>query len=74
MEHKKIELKPCPFCGMQAKIKVNPSTLHATVICEKCSVTMKKNYKGSKKIEEVLIELMANDWNRRTDDGLQGSD
>ena len=68
MKINKIELKPCPFCGEQAKIKVNPSTLHATVMCEKCSVTMKKNYKGSKRIEEVLIELMANDWNRRADD------
>lgn len=64
-KYQDVELKPCPFCGERAKIKVNPSTLHATVICEKCSVTMKKNYKGSKRIEEVLMELMANDWNRR---------
>ena len=67
----KTEFKPCPFCGEQAKIKVNPSTLHAVVYCENCSVTMKKNYKGSKRIEEVLMELIANDWNRRTDDGKQ---
>lgn len=69
-----VKLKPCPFCGERAKIKVNPSTLHATVICEKCSVTMKKNYKGAKRIEEVLMELMANDWNRRENDGIPGSD
>ena len=68
-----VKFKSCPFCGERAKIKVNPSTLHATVICEKCSVTMKKNYKGATRIEEVLIELIAADWNRRVDNGLSGS-
>lgn len=60
-----IELKPCPFCGKQAKIKVNASTMNASVVCEECCVAMKKNYKGNKRIEKVLIELMADDWNRR---------
>ena len=64
----KYILKPCPFCGEPAEINVNPSTLHAVVACRKCNVTMKKNYKGSRRIEEVLIELIANDWNRRVVD------
>lgn len=74
MENNKIELKPCPFCGRPVGMKVNPSTLRAETKCERCNVTMKKNYKGAKRIEELLIELMAKDWNRRADDGLSGSD
>lgn len=66
----KTKFKACPFCGKQATIKVNTSTLNAYVHCENCSVTMKKNYKGATRIEEVLIELIAADWNRRDDDGL----
>lgn len=61
----KSRLKTCPFCGNPAEINVNPSTLHAVASCKKCNVTMKKNYKGSRRIEEVLIELITNDWNRR---------
>lgn len=68
MEHRKAELKPCPFCGCEVKIKINPSTLHAVANCEKCSVVMNKTYKGNKRIEEVLTELLANDWNRRAND------
>ena len=34
MEHRKAELKPCPFCGCEVKIKINPSTLHAVANCE----------------------------------------
>lgn len=61
-------LKPCPFCGETAEINVNPSTLRAVASCRKCNVTMKKNYTGSRRIEEVLIELIANDWNMRVVD------
>ena len=74
MESNNIKLKPCPFCGRPVAMKANPSTLHAETKCERCNVTMKKNYKGSKRIEEVLMEMMANDWNRRADDGLSGND
>lgn len=70
MGEKNIELKPCPFCGRPAKIKVNSSTLHAEAKCEICNVIMKKNYKGKKGVEDLLIELITNDWNRRSDDGL----
>lgn len=69
----KTKFKSCPFCGKQATIKVNASTLNAYVHCANCNVTMKKNYKGATRIEEVLIELIATDWNRRVDNGLSGS-
>ena len=56
MESNNIKLKPCPFCGRPVAMKANPSTLHAETKCERCNVTMKKNYKGAKRIEEVLME------------------
>ena len=59
LKHKMTELKPCPFCGEPAEINVNPNTLHAVALCKKCNVTMKKSYKGNRKIEETLIELIA---------------
>ena len=65
LKSKMTELKPCPFCGGPAEIKINPNTLHAVALCKKCNVTMKNNYKGNRKIEETLIELIACDWNRR---------
>lgn len=65
-----VKFKTCPFCGGEAYAKTNPSTLSAYVICENCNVVMEKNYKGEKRIEDILMELMAIDWNRRTNDGL----
>ncbi len=53
------ELKPCPFCGGEAKIKINDSTLNCTALCEKCNVTMKRNFKGNKKLQKVLYSMMA---------------
>lgn len=71
LKRKMTELKTCPFCGEPAEINVNPNTLHAVALCKKCNVTMKKNYKGNRKIEETLIELIACDWNRRAGEAVQ---
>lgn len=62
-----MKLKPCPFCGRDARIKVNPSTLHAEATCQDCNVVMKKNYKGNKIVEDLLMELITNDWNTRAE-------
>lgn len=59
------ELKPCPFCGGEVNMKIATQTLNANICCKKCDVIMKKNYKGSKQLEELLMQLITEDWNRR---------
>ncbi len=61
------KLKPCPFCGGEAIIKINAQTLNCCTVCPECNVTMKRNFKGNKRIEELLVHLMAEAWNRRTE-------
>lgn len=60
-----VELKPCPFCGGEAFIKVNSQTLNCYVNCPNCEVAMKRNFKGNKRVEEVLIKLISQAWNKR---------
>ena len=60
------ELKPCPFCGGQAKMKINDSTLNCVAICDNCAVIMKRNFKGNANLHTLLEGLMAEEWNRRT--------
>lgn len=63
------ELKPCPFCGRKAEMKLNASTMNCSVYCDKCAVSMKRNFKGNKRLKDMLAELMEDEWNRRADDG-----
>lgn len=58
-------LKPCPFCGGKAEIEVNPATLNAKALCKQCNVIMKRNFKGNKRIEEILKKMMEESWNQR---------
>ena len=59
------ELKPCPFCGGKAKLKISEYTLNCVAFCEKCNVIMKRNLKGNSKLRAMLTELMTEEWNRR---------
>lgn len=55
----------CPFCGGPAELKVNESTLNGAAVCRRCEVTMKRNFKGHKRVRELLLELLIGEWNRR---------
>ena len=51
-----MKLKPCPFCGGNAKIK---SILgRDAVICEECNAEMCSDY--------TPIEILVDMWNKRT--------
>ena len=62
------ELKKCPFCGGEAKMKVNESTLITLIACPSCNVTIKNNFKGHKRIKKLLEELAIEAWNRRVEE------
>lgn len=47
----------------------NGSTLNCAAFCENCNVVMRRNFKGNSKLCEMLAELMAEEWNKRADDG-----
>lgn len=85
MEHKKIKLKPCPFCGGYARFKTfslnsNSSSVgfKFEISCEKCRVSLPKIYEtnlsltDSGRINAINDERenAARDWNRRADDGI----
>lgn len=62
---KEENLKRCPFCGGEAGINVNAQTLNARAFCGRCAVVMKRNFKGAKKIETLLEQMMTEEWNKR---------
>lgn len=89
MEGKEIELKPCPFCGGEANFK-RKSNLSGnsevgfdfTIKCSECDIEIPRTYRVTfilgvrGKIITIIDERQKamDDWNRRADDGLPGSD
>lgn len=59
-----IKLKPCPFCGGQAKIKryVNGCNEWSEIRCSKCGVRQDSIMNGYYKDDEATEA-----WNRRAD-------
>ncbi|MBO5831584.1 MAG: Lar family restriction alleviation protein [Alistipes sp.] len=61
-----IELKPCPFCGGEARITADPEAVRDsqrrlwafTVVCDRCCASSGLTFKPERAIEA---------WNRRTD-------
>ena len=56
------DLKPCPFCGGEAVIDVDPDAVRWKyyAVCNRCCATSGLTYTPQKAIEA---------WNRRVDNG-----
>lgn len=80
-----IKLKPCPFCGGEAKFKTISNacghqfvTIEFEISCEKCGVSFPKRYRieiqlnecGSITMNDYRMEA-AEAWNRRADDLIE---
>lgn len=69
------ELKPCPFCGGEAKIHKSTECWghgeyvgYAVVKCCKCFATGMKIYDREMPNNETMERLAREAWNRRTND------
>jgi hypothetical protein len=63
------ELKPCPFCGGEAKLATKAmghGALGAFVYCEDCCCESKS---FPVRADWCANEMAANAWNRRAEDG-----
>lgn len=77
ISEKKIELKPCPFCGGKAIYHRTPVRTNGgwcdsvTVKCEKCEArTNRILYDKKKHGEDGEYDEAREAWNRRADNGI----
>lgn len=65
---KSEKLKPCPFCGGEAEIVkrhgITNDDIYAYAVCSVCGVSMRTIVI---KANEIVVEKIAEFWNRRAD-------
>ena len=60
------ELKPCPFCGGEARLRKDEYR-NFWVECKNCLCGT--SFASGSSPDEKLIETVIQDWNRRVSDG-----
>lgn len=66
-----IKLKPCPFCGGKVGFNINMDFEPDGVRCARCKYILRyPNIRVKKSTEpfSVVMDKMANEWNRRAKD------
>lgn len=69
-ERQKISLKPCPFCGGEARLKKH-YRLEQTwyVQCSKCGIKTKNSVQTPYESWKTTMNYPVRLWNRRVEDG-----
>lgn len=69
-ERQKIKLKPCPFCGGEARLKKH-YRLEQTwyVQCSKCGIKTKNSVQTPYESWKTTMNYPVRLWNRRVEDG-----
>ena len=65
----RYELKPCPFCGGEAKMEtyVSTSSSYARCVCKGCNIAT-QNYRDAEHDGSYIFRA-CKAWNRRIQDG-----
>lgn len=69
-----IKLKPCPFCGSAAKIKIEvvrciEDFIRYTVYCPECAIEKYHDLSSGSSADagDAVLDKTIEDWNRRTE-------
>jgi Lar family restriction alleviation protein len=70
IERQKIELKPCPFCGGEARLKKHQKLEQTWYVqCNKCGIRTKNSVQAPYESWKDAMKCPVNQWNVRVKDG-----
>lgn len=69
-ERQKISLKPCPFCGGEAKLKKHMNLAQVWYVqCNQCGIRTPNSAQAAYESWKDTMNYPVQLWNRRVEDG-----